>query len=229
MNQPLFVLWDVDTQNDFFDTPFTHEGVTYQPSLPVPDARSIRTNLKQLVQYATTHNNWRLLGSVDAHTKDDVRHLAAWGTHCMQGTPGAQKISETYLPTTRFVPAKKLLPEHLERIVTNEQPIYFEKHEWKEDATANDCNSCAANRNVEPALRQLQPKTIALCGVVLGYCVKDAANYFLEKGYRVALITDAIKEFAADELAQYASWKDRGVLLLHTRDILNGTLEEKTP
>lgn len=228
------VIWDVDTQNDFFDSDFEYEGKVYKPQLGVPGAGSIRSNLKELLTYASSNPNYRIMGSVDAHTDADVKHFAKWPKHCKIGTPGQLKIEETNLENTGYVPMEKLSDDRLGDLIYEYQgpyderqgPLYFEKSERKEDLDPDACNSARVNPNVAPILEKLEPKVIAVCGVALGYCVKEAVEYFLELGYKVALVTDAIKEFSADELALYSDWKARGAYLVHTRDVLAGKLEE---
>lgn len=223
-----YILWDVDTQNDFFDREFEYEGKWFKPALPVPESGDIRPNLAKLISNAKIMPGWRIMGSVDAHTEDDVRHIKKWGKHCMKETLGQTKIYETYpAHGAEYIPAEKIQKEELEEIIQRKTtPVYFEKHERPQDEDPDACNSVRVNANVEEALKIAKPKVIAVAGVVLGYCVKGAVDYFLDLGYKVALVTDAIKEFSPDELTLYADWKKRGAVLVHTRDVLQGKLEE---
>jgi len=222
-----YILWDVDTQNDFFDSKFTYQGRTYDPKLGVPEAGSIRPNLQKLIHYAITKPGWRVMGTVDAHTEADKKHLSKWPKHCMKDTPGQLKIEETRLEDTIFIGMEDLSERLLEKYVVEDKgAVYFEKHERPQDTDPDACNSAAVNPNVAKALKKINPKLITVTGVALGYCVKEAVNYFLDLGYKVALVTDAIKEFSPDELTLYADWKNHGAILVHTRDVLAGKLEE---
>lgn len=121
----------------------------------------------------------------------------------------------------------KLSPEGLAYYrsqLNNFNPLFFEKGERPEDTDPNACNSCRVNPNVGPMLSLIAPKTIVICGLALGYCVKEARDYFKELGYKVALVTDAIKEFSAEELALYGKWHSEGDTLVHLRDVLEGKL-----
>lgn len=220
------IVWDVDTQQDFFDSEFVEHERVYKPALAVPGAGAMRQNMHDILSYASNREGYRIMGSVDAHTYKDKKHFEKWPVHCRKETPGQLKIPETRLAGTKFIPMDALTDEDLEAQVVNYSgPVYFEKRERPTDTDADACNSCRVNENVAPALEAVEPGVIAVTGVVLGYCVKEAVDYFLELGYKVAIVTDAVKEFAADELALYAGWKNRGVMLLHTRDVLAGKLE----
>ncbi|MFH1308198.1 MAG: isochorismatase family cysteine hydrolase [archaeon] len=101
------IFYDVDTQNDFMNK----DGALY-----VPDAELIKPNLKLLTDYAIK-NKIPILGSVDRHFgteeyKEKELELARWKgpfpDHCMAGTYGQEKITET----------------------RTEQGIYFEKQSY---------------------------------------------------------------------------------------------------
>lgn len=247
MTNPI-VLWNVDAQNDFFDAPFDDagekvswelprfsrpsatkpvSGKIYDPGLAVPGSDYIRPHLQSLHEYAQKTPDWRVMGSMDNHTEADVKHLGKWPKHCMKGTPGQYLIEEIRTGKEGWIPLEALSADELEKRIRGASgSVYFEKHERPEDTDPDACNSCRVNPNVAPALTLLQPKVIALTGVALGYCIKEARDYFKELGYKVALVTDAIKEFSADELSLYGTWKEEGDLLVHTSDVLAGRLEE---
>lgn len=230
------VIWDVDTQNDFFDRWFLqrHETIVSMlmsepiaqvaPALGVPGSHTILENLGVLVNYATSTPGYRLMGSVDAHDGTEA-HCRKWPAHCIKGTTGQEKINETTTRNAAYVTMERSQVRALEELVGSRRPLYFEKTQRPEDPDPDYCNSVRVNPNVERALELVDPKLIAVSGVVLGYCVKSAVEYFLELGYKVAVITDAIKEFDPNELTLYKEWADRGVLLTNTRTVMSGGLE----
>ncbi len=228
------VLWDVDTQNDFFGRDFESNGTSYKPALGIPGSESIRENLRKIIQYTYNNDNWRIMGSVDAHTIKDKLHLAKWPIHCIKGTPGQLKIPETQLPETVFIPMKKLEREELEEILEKNKAVYFEKSELPNAKNADECNSCKVNPNIETMLDLVRPKLIILDGVALDFCVKEAYNYFKSMtsfdqrdslNYRLGLVTDAIKEFNPEALSLYGRWKTKERILTNTEQVLAGQFE----
>ena len=239
MEKP-YVLWVVDAQNDFFDEEYdvydwtSHVARKQKPALAVPGSKGIRENLGSLVRYAQGAKDWRVLGSLDAHTDKDVKHFSRWPVHCMKGFAGYFPIPEVddrdwyeiERPIAK-VGMEKISDSALRQYyLAGAGPLFFEKSERPEDTDPNACNSCRVNQNVAPALEVVKPKVVAICGLALGYCVKEARDYFKELGLKVELVTDAIKEFSVDELALYGQWKREGDFLVHTSDVIEGKLEK---
>ena len=233
------IIWDVDTQNDFFDVRFEddksepigeHPRDHYpiyqeiEPKLPVPDARTVTDNLVKLLMLEEKPG-YRVMGSVDAHVGTE-EHCKKWPAHCIRGTVGQEKIVPPLFRARRYISMEHWTNESLDVLVESRRALYFEKTQRPEDTDPDYCNSVRVNPNVEYVLEKVNPGMIAVCGVVLGYCVKGAVEYFLDLGYKVAVITDAIKEFDPNELKLYKEWADRGVLLTNTRTVTSGGLEK---
>lgn len=211
------VLWVVDAQNDFFDRPY--DGG--QPALAVPGAVDIADNLGKVVQYAWKQPGWYVSGTVDAHD-DDPLHFAKWPKHCVKGTPGQLHIAETRLQYAVFVPV-----ESGAYVGDLTEPVFFEKKERSYHTEPDESTSPKCNDNIKPYLERIKPRAIVIAGVVLGFCVKEAVEYFLEMNYAVAVVQDAIKEFAPEELQLYTEWERRGVLLTSTEEVVSEALEAK--
>jgi nicotinamidase/pyrazinamidase len=90
------IFYDVDTQHDFMDK----TGALY-----VPKAELLKPKLRKITNYARIHQI-PLLGSVDRHFgteeyKSRESELKKWGgpfgNHCMAGTEGERKVSETFM------------------------------------------------------------------------------------------------------------------------------------
>jgi nicotinamidase-related amidase len=230
------LLWIVDTQNDFFDTEYEVYGQASRakPALSVPGSKIIRENLGLLSAYTKRTENWCSSGSLDAHTDQDVKHFSRWPVHCLKGYAGyfpipevdARDWNEFEKPIARITMKNQsdASLDYYRGLLGLHHLVFFEKGERPEDTDPNACNSCRVNPNVAPMLSLLQPKMIVICGLALGYCVKEARDYFKELGYKVALVTDAIKEFSAEELALYGKWHAEGDILVHTSDVIEGKL-----
>ncbi len=75
------IFYDVDTQNDFMNK----DGALY-----VPEAESIRENIRLLTEYART-KKIKIAGSVDAHSENDPE-FETFPPHCVRETEGQRKI-----------------------------------------------------------------------------------------------------------------------------------------
>ena len=84
--------YDVDTQYDFIDK----DG-----KLAVPDAEQIVPNLFALTLTAQTRGI-PVFGTVDAHKEND-KEFETYPPHCVNGTPGQDKIVETLLDNNLYV------------------------------------------------------------------------------------------------------------------------------
>jgi nicotinamidase/pyrazinamidase len=163
------IFWDVDTQVDFLDP----AGRLY-----VPGAEAILPNLARLTAHVA-EAGFPLISSVCAHVPGDPE-LVTYGSHCMVGTPGQQKASETLLPIRCVIPNRLVaLPD-----VRAFQQVIVEKQDF----------DVFTNPNTEELLRQFRPPLrIVLYGVVTEICVAAAARRFLERGYQVAVVGDAVR------------------------------------
>jgi nicotinamidase/pyrazinamidase len=167
-NSVLF--WDVDTQADFIYP----DGKLY-----VPGAEMIVLNLKQLTAWAAEHGIM-IVASACAHQPGDPE-FNQYPPHCLAGTPGQRKIPETLLSNPLIVPNRPVeLPEHLSRY----QQIILEKQQV----------DVFSNPNTELLLQRIgRDRQVVLYGVVTEICVAYAACGLLQRGYRVSVVTDAIR------------------------------------
>jgi len=140
-----------------------------------------------------------IVGSVDSHAWDawefagnDRRSPSGekpgFPDHCVKGTPGWLKVEGTLPARFRFVPNVAEAP--IEPIVAElssgaTQGVYFEKEVY----------SLFANPLAErflTALTQGAAPEMVVYGVATDYCVKAAALGLASRGYRTAVLTDAI-------------------------------------
>ncbi|HVB98719.1 MAG TPA: cysteine hydrolase family protein [Candidatus Dormibacteraeota bacterium] len=171
------VFWDVDTQRDFM----LPDGKLY-----VPGAEKRIPRLERLVNLAR-QGRVLLISSVDAHTPDDPEFLY-WPPHCVQGTPGQRKISETLTDDLLLVPNDSEF--HLPRNLRVYKQVILEKQTL----------DVFDNPNTEKVLKQLGPDAeYCVFGMVTELCVRLAVLGMLKRGCHVAVITDAIEALQEEE------------------------------
>ena len=169
------IFWDVDTQADFM----LPGGRLY-----VPGAEKLLANLNRLTD-AARRNRVFLVSDACLHTPDDPE-FQRFPPHCVRGTPGAAIVPETLAENYFVIPnrAGAELPADLSKV----RQVILEKQ------TLNVFD----NPNTEKVIERLQAFTdpaaeFAVFGVVTEFCVRLAAKGLLERGRRVALVSDAIE------------------------------------
>lgn len=174
------VFWEVDTQADFM----LPGGKLY-----VAGAETIIPNLKRLVDAARS-GRVLLISDTCVHSPDD-EEFRDWPPHCLRGTPGAEIIPEARASRFYSVPNRAGAARNLE--LTRFQQVNLEKQ------TLNVFD----NPNTDVVLDRLQnlirkDAEFAVFGVVTEYCVRLAARGLIERGRRVAVVTDAIAALDRD-------------------------------
>lgn len=197
------IFWDVDTQVDF---------VLPGGKLYASGAEKLLPNLA-LLAGAAREGRVFLVSSGDAHTPEDPE-LREWPPHCMRGTPGAAIVPETMTQHFFVVPNRPAasLPADLSRY----QQAILEKQ------TLNVFD----NPNTTTLLSRLTELTdsdaeFVVFGVVTEHCVNFAAKGLLERGRRVALVTDAIEALKPEDGSRtLAELVALGARLITTREAL---------
>ncbi len=191
------LLWDVDTQKDFL----CPGGRLY-----VRGAEAIIPNLHVLTLWAGAHQV-PIISSACAHRPGDPE-LETYGEHCMAGTPGQQKVPESLLPGRFTIPNRPVELPHVKSF----QQVIIEKQDF----------DVFTNPNTDGVLRQFGPRLLILVyGVTTDICVAHAANALLDRGHRVALVTDAVAALDEKQAELFLeSFTRRGGLLANTRDVL---------
>jgi nicotinamidase/pyrazinamidase len=164
------VFWDTDTQADFIYP----DGKLY-----VPGAEVIIPKLKRLTEWASK-NGVLVVASACAHHKGDPE-FAQYPPHCLVGTAGQKKIPETRLPNALTLPNRRVeRPQN----PLNYQQIIFEKQQL----------DVFSNPNIEAVLARVGPvHEVILYGVVTEICVAYAGRGLIRRGYRLRVVTDAIR------------------------------------
>ena len=196
-NKTVFV--DIDTQFDFMNP----KGALY-----VPDAEDIIDNIKKLFDYAKEHKI-KILSSTDAHTVDDPE-FKLFFPHCVKDTPGNQKIDASTCKDNIVI-------ENIEQDITesmlDHDQIIIEKQS----------HDIFGNTNIDKVIIQLYASDYVVFGVATDYCVKLAVLGLLRRGYKVTLVTDAIKATTQKgETKALKAMKDAGAVFITTEDIITG-------
>src|SRR6201993_362955 len=195
------IFWEVDVQRDF---------VLPGGSLYVPGAEKLLPNIRRLTD-AARQGKVFLASHGDFHPPDDPE-FKIFPPHCVKGTSGSELVPEAVTENIARVPndhdAK--LPDDLTRY----QQILLEKQTL----------SIFESRHADDLVNKLGTQAeFVVFGVVTEYCVSFAVKGLLQRGRRVAVVTDAIAtlkkeegEKAIDEFARL------GARLITTDQILAG-------
>jgi len=165
------ILWEVDTQADFM----LPGGKLY-----VPGAERLLPNIRRLTD-AARDGHVLLVSHGCIHTPDDPE-FAQFPPHCVEGTPGAEFIPEANTQNVAVVPnqTSAALPGDFSKF----HQIHLHKQ------TLDIFESRHAESLVQRLPREAE---IFVFGVVTEYCVRFAAKGLLERGRKVAVVTDAIE------------------------------------
>lgn len=177
MSKPLVFL-DVDTQVDF---------MLPHGSLCVPGAVDLIPNLKRLMNCAR-EQGIPVISSADAHPPDDPS-FREWPPHCVVGTPGQRRISETDFGDAT--------------VIANRPDAFSPPREWKGQFIVEKQEyDVSTNANFDRILEALGPRRFVVFGVATDYCVLWSVRSLLKRGLEVDLVTDAIKGIKPEGEAQ---------------------------
>jgi nicotinamidase/pyrazinamidase len=171
------IFWKVDVQEDFIKP----GGKLY-----VPGAEKLLPNIRRLTD-AARQGRVFLVSHGCIHTKDDPE-FEQFPPHCIQKTPGAKLVPEALTEKYVTIPneATAKLPADLEQF----HQIVLEKQTL----------DIFESRHAEALLERLpRDAEFIVFGVVTEYCVRLAAKGLLERGRRVAVVSDAIETLNKDE------------------------------
>ncbi len=132
-----------------------------------------------------------ILGDACVHAPDDPE-FTRFPPHCVRGTPGAEMSPETHADRVLTIPnrADAAVPDDLSPY----QQVILEKQ------TLNVFDNPNTVGILVRVARFTDPDAeIFMFGVVTEYCVRLAAEGLLERGRRVALISDAIETLNPEE------------------------------
>jgi nicotinamidase/pyrazinamidase len=172
-----FIFWEVDVQRDF---------VLPGGNLYVPGAEKLLPNIRRLTD-AARQGKVFLVSHGDFHTPNDLE-FKIFPPHCVKDTPGSELVPEAITENVARVPNEPdaTLPDDLNRY----QQILLEKQTL----------SIFESRHADALVKKLGTQgEFVVFGVVTEYCVSFAVKGLLERGCRVAVVTDAIETLKKEE------------------------------
>jgi len=172
-----FIFWEVDVQRDF---------VLPGGKLYVPAAEKLLPNIRRLTD-AARQGKVFLVSHGDFHTPNDPE-FKIFPPHCVKGTPGSELVPEAVTEKVARVPNQPdaKLPDDLTRY----QQILLEKQTL----------SIFDSRHADELVKKLGTQAeFVVFGVVTEYCVSFAVKGLLERGRRVAVVTDAVETLKKEE------------------------------
>jgi len=200
------LFWNVDTQEDFID----QSGKLY-----VQGAEEIRPVLKQITDFAKSEGI-RVVNTCDYHhiNSEELSSTPDFETsfpqHCLAGSSGAEFISET-LPESPI-----LIDWDLEIAIYAEfdNPERFRNIVIRKDAF----DVFTGNPYTDKIVQILQPDQVFVYGVSTNVCVDKAVIGLSERGIKVFVFEDAIKELPNLPLP-FEVWKTKGIHIISFSDI----------
>ncbi len=206
MSNSSVLFWNVDTQEDFIDS----GGKLY-----VMGAEIIRPNLKYLTDLAK-ERSIRVINTCDYHfvnaeeISENPDYITKFPPHCMAGTSGANFIRETDPEMPVIVDWDVDLAIHLEI----DDPQQFRNIVLRKNAF----DVFAGNPYTEKILEILKPERVFVYGVTTNICVDNAVMGLTDRGIKVCVIKDAIKELPNLPLP-FESWIANGAIMIPLSEI----------
>ena len=190
------VFCSVDTLKDFFGG----------GKLAVPNADSIRPNLKALTEKAMDVGI-PILAFSDAHP-EDAPEFDTFPPHCLIGSDGAEQIPET--DVVRLVVDRDILAD--EKCLGQDLPMYdFQKNSY------DIFDKELGNPNVDTYLKNEGVTHAVVYGVVTSICVDATVRGLLMKGIEVHVVVDAIMHLDESKAETCMKlWYEQGVYLTTT-------------
>jgi nicotinamidase/pyrazinamidase len=166
-----YIFWEVDVQRDF---------VLPGGRLYVPGAEKLLPNIRRLTN-AAREGEVFLVSHGDFHTANDPE-FKIFPPHCVKGTPGSELVPEAITESVIQVPNEP--DANLPGDLYEHQQILLEKQTL----------SIFESRHADTLVQRLGSQAeFVVFGVVTEYCVSFAVKGLIERGRRVAVVTDAVE------------------------------------
>jgi nicotinamidase/pyrazinamidase len=200
------VFWDVDTQVDFM----LPTGELY-----VHGSEGLIPNLARLTDAARSHGI-TIVHSADDHEPGDPElagkpdFVDTFPEHCLRGTAGAERISETAPPPG--TPELAWDGDGFDAALATAPEIVVRKKRF--DVFDNPATA--------KLLDALAPATVVVYGVALDICDRYAIEGMLDRGgFDVVVVKDAVKPIVPSNGRRLlGEWARRGVRALTTDEVL---------
>jgi len=212
------IFWNTDTQRDFMQP----GGALY-----IEGAEEIIPNLLRLTNFAEEQKltvintgDWHLEGDEEISNNPDFK--TTFPPHCMacekktDGKEGRWFIPESdpirhspdYAPISIVGYKLKDLPA----LGLGFRNIILYKNKF---------DIFKGNPHTEEVLKQINPDKVVVYGVATGVCVNYAVEGLLDRGYKVSIVQDAVKELPnSNEFAYFSKWLSREAELVTTDEII---------
>jgi nicotinamidase/pyrazinamidase len=182
---------DIDTQADFA----LPTGALYAPG-----AEELIPIWKRLTDFGEA-NLLPMVATMDCHRTNDPE-FGQYPPHCIAGTPGHCKIPETLAGNYQIIS-----PNERDTTIDFRSQIILEKNTL----------DVFTNVQAEQVFAAVACSTFAVYGLITEYCVRIAVLGLLMRGYKVHVVSDAIRPFdpAAGERA-LAEMANAGAGFIHS-------------
>jgi nicotinamidase/pyrazinamidase len=183
---PGTLFWDMDTQRDFMDV----EGRLY-----VPGAQQILPALRKLTAFLADAPELRRVAAVcrrqegdEAIAAEKPDYKSSFPPHCLEGSPGAEKIPETACARPLEIDLEAETPEGLtSRMAGWQGELLLPRRSF----------DLFSNPNTETLLSALAPQALVFYGVAQDLSIRQALEGLIERDRRgLWLITDASRPFS---------------------------------
>jgi len=159
-----------------------------------------------------------IFGSVDNHQPDDPEisdtpdFQETFPSHCIAGTSGQEKVSETKPLDPLWIdtdPSSDLI----DQAQSHNGEVIFRKQRF----------DVFTNPNVDPILNAIKPERIVLYGVALDVCNAYAIDGFLKRNTApIQLVLDATQAIFPESGEQMVNdWQQQGVEIVSAEAIIN--------
>lgn len=219
--------WIVDAQVDFMLPP-DRGGRLYVHHLDDPDdtgAQRIIPALASAVDWLTRHAH-AVVYTGDWHTDGDAEidrkapdFVNTYPAHCMGAghdpaeRDGAALIPEVLPSRAMAVLSRDATPRDAERIAAQAasgQPVFIQKQRFSVFEGQPQTDRFLACLTTQLGARP----DVIVCGVATNVCVRQAVDGFLDRGYAVTVVRDAIWGLSAEaEHDLVEAWRLRGAAI----------------
>lgn len=200
------ILWVVDAQNDFMKP----DGLLY-----VEGAEKIIPNIKKHIERFSKQDaqiictmDWHRENSAELSTNPDF--INTFPKHCMEGSDGANLVDEV---------AEVIYPAGVDVIdwfdYYNYQDMCEIARQQKIIITKDKFDVFTGNPFTDKLLEIIKPDTVYVCGVAANVCVDKVICGLVDRGIKVYVYIDAIKELPNIPIAPIIDgWVKKGVKLI---------------
>lgn len=205
------LFWNVDTQKDFM----LPNGKLY-----IKGAEIIIPELEKLTKLAEKYKI-KVVNTGDYHTinskelSDKPNFKTTFPEHCIAGTEGAGFIDEVNVKNFKdnyYISNWKDKSINLIKIGRARNIIIYK------DAF----NVFEGNKQTGAILTILEPEIVVVYGVASNVCVDYAVMGIIERGRKVIVVEDAIKELPNSAINDtYVHWISKGAIITTTKDIVD--------